>query len=154
MYFIGKHVHSLDSKGRVAIPHKFRDALGGANGGRVILTISPSSRFSYLDAYPADEWKNTIRKILDTPIPGPDPSATREAFLANYIHPAEELTLDAQGRILIPTQHRESAGLTKEIIFTGDTFRFRLWAPAEHARYSDATAKDKDKVQDIPGIWV
>jgi MraZ protein len=152
--FIGKHVHSLDSKGRVAVPHKFREALGGANGGRVILTISPSERFSYLDAYPADEWKDTIRKILDTPIPGPDPSATREAFLANYIHPAEELTLDAQGRILVPPEHREAAGLSKEVVFSGDTVRFRLWSPEQWQRYRAATSKDKGKVQQIPGIWL
>lgn len=152
--FIGKHVHSLDSKGRVAVPHKFREALGGANGGRLILTISPSERFSYLDAYPADEWKATIRKILDTPIPGPDPSATREAFLANYIHPAEELTLDAQGRILVPVEHREAAGLSKEVVFSGDTVRFRLWSPEHWRRYGEATAKDKGKVQQIPGIWL
>jgi len=151
--FIGKHVHSLDSKGRVAVPHKFRDALGGPNGGRLIITISPSPRFSYLDAYPADEWKAMIRKILDTPIPGPDPAATREAFLANYIHPAEEVSLDAQGRILVPPEHRQAAGLEKEVVFTGDTVRFRVWSPSEWQRYRDATAKDKDKVQEIPGIW-
>jgi MraZ protein len=152
--FIGKHVHSLDNKGRVAVPHKFRELLGGKNDGRLIVTISPSSRFSYLDAYPADEWKTMIRKILDTPIPGPDPSATREAFLANYIHRAEELTLDGHGRILIPPPHRDAAGLEKEVVFTGDAVRFRIWSPAQWERYRDATAKDKDKVQEIPGIWL
>ena len=63
--FIGRHFHSLDGKGRVAIPHKFRGELGGTNAGRVIVTVSPSERFAYLDAYPAAHWEKTIEQILD-----------------------------------------------------------------------------------------
>jgi len=152
--FIGRHFHSLDGKGRVAIPHKFRGELGGANAGRVIVTISPSDRFAYLDLYPAGEWEATIHKILATPITGSDPASVREALLANYIHPAQEQTLDSQGRILITPEQRQAAGLEKDVVFTGDMQRFRIWSRPEWQRYDEIAAKDKAKVLTIPGLWL
>ena len=152
--FIGRHFYSLDGKGRVAIPHKFRGELGGANAGRVIVTVSPSDRFNYLDVYPAAEWEATIQKILSTPIPGSDPSAVREALLANYIHPAQEQSLDSQGRILIAPEQRQAARLEKDVVFTGDMQRFRIWSRSEWQRYDETAAKDKAKVLTIPGLWL
>ena len=152
--FIGRHFHSLDGKGRVAIPHKFRGELGGTNAGRVIVTVSPSERFAYLDAYPAAHWEKTIEQILATPITGDDAAAVREALLANYIHPAQEQTLDSQGRILIPPEQRQAAHLEKDLVFTGDMQRFRIWSRAEWQRYDAIAAKDKAKVLKIPGLWL
>jgi MraZ protein len=152
--FIGRHFHSLDGKGRVAIPHEFREDLGGANAGRVIVTVSPSDRFAYLDVYPARHWEETIDQILHAPIAGDDASATREALLANYIHPARAQTLDAQGRILIAPEQRQAARLEKEVVFTGDMRRFRIWSRPEWQRYDATAAKDKSKVLKIPGLWL
>lgn len=152
--FIGRHFHSLDTKGRVAIPHKFRGELGGVGGGRVIVTVSPSDRFTYLDVYPAEEWEATIRKILAAPITGEDAAEIREALLANYIHPAQEQTLDSQGRILVTPEQRQAARLEKEVVFTGDMQRFRIWSLEEWRRYDAAAVKDKAKVLRIPGVWL
>jgi MraZ protein len=152
--FIGRHFHSLDGKGRVAIPHKFRGELGGANAGRLIVTVSPSEQYSYLDAYPAHQWEDTIERILATPITGEDAASVREALLANYIHPAQEQSLDSQGRILISPDQRQAARLEKDVVFTGDMQRFRIWSRSEWERYDAIAAKDKAKVLKIPGLWV
>jgi len=152
--FIGRHFHSLDSKGRVAIPHKFRGELSGAGGGRVIVTVSPSERFNYLDVYPAAEWESTIHKILATPISGADAAEIREALLANYIHPAQEQALDTQGRILVTPDQRQAARLEKDVVFTGDMQRFRIWSLDEWRRYDQTATKDKSKVLQIPGLWL
>ena len=116
--------------------------------------MSPSERFTYLDVYPASEWEATIQKILATSITGADPASVREALLANYIHPAQEQSLDSQGRILIAPDQRQAAQLEKDVVFTGDMQRFRIWSRPEWQRYDETAAKDKAKVLTIPGLWL
>jgi MraZ protein len=152
--FVGRHFHNLDAKGRVAVPHKFRSHLGGSNEGRVVITISTNSDFASLDVYPAERWEAKVEEILKTEFPGDDPTAIRESILANYIHPAQEQTLDSQGRLLIPAEHREAAGLTKEIAFTGDMQKFRLWSVDEWRRYDEHTRGDKGKIKSLGNIWL
>ncbi|MFQ5352192.1 MAG: division/cell wall cluster transcriptional repressor MraZ [Candidatus Binatia bacterium] len=152
--FLGRYFHSLDAKGRVAIPHKFRSQLGGANDGKVIITLSLSERFSYLDVYPLRQWETTLEEILATEIAGEDPAAVRDALLGNYIHPAQEQDLDSQGRILVAAEHREAAGLVKEVVFTGDLRRFRLWSLDEWKRYDDDAANNKGKIKGLTKVWI
>ena len=152
--FLGRYFHTIDEKGRVAIPHKFRTHLGGPNEGRVVITISPKENLSYLDVYPADRWETTVMKILETEIEGEDPSEVQEALLANYIHPAQEAGLDKQGRILIPQEHREAAGLVKDVVYTGDIKKFRLWSVDEWTRYKNESEKQKQKIKGLKGVWI
>jgi MraZ protein len=120
----------------------------------VIVTGSPSDLFSYLDVYPAEQWETTIDQILATPVTGEDAGSVREALLANYIHPARAQTLDAQGRILVAPEQRQAAKLEKDVVFTGDMRRFRIWSRPEWQRYDATAAKDKSKVLKIPGLWL
>jgi len=148
--FLGRYFHSLDEKGRVAIPHKFRTILGGANENRVILTLSPSAKFSYLDVYPSAEWDAILDRILVMDIGGDDAAEIREGLLANYVHPAQEVELDKQGRILIPQEHREFAAIEKEVVYTGDGRKFRLWAKPEWERYEKEMRGVRAKLPPIP----
>jgi len=91
---------------------------------------------------------------LKAEIPGDDPESVRESILANYIHPAQEQTLDSQGRLLIPQEHREAAGLGKEIAFTGDMQKFRLWSIDEWRRYDENSRGDKDKIKSLGNLWL
>ncbi len=152
--FLGRYFHSLDAKGRVAIPHKFRSELGGSNSGKVVITLSLSERFSYLDVYPSEQWETTLEEILATEISGEDPAAVRDALLGNYIHPAQEQDLDSQGRILVAPEHREAAGLVKEVVFTGDLRRFRLWSLQEWERYDADVATNKGKIKGLTKVWI
>ena len=83
-------------------------------------------------------------------IPGDNPDEVREGLLANYVHPAQEVELDRQGRILIPHEHREFAKIEKEVVYTGDARKFRLWSKAEWARYEEAMRKLRPHLPAIP----
>ena len=152
--FLGRYFHTIDEKGRVAIPHKFRTHLGGANEGRVVITLSPKQDLRYLDIYPADRWETTVMQILDSQIDGDDAVEVQEALLANYIHPAQEAALDKQGRILIPQEHRAAAGLAKDVVYTGDIKKFRLWALEDWERYRDDAEQQKPKIKGLKGVWI
>ena len=152
--FLGRYFHTIDEKGRVAIPHKFRTHLGGSNEGRVVITLSPKEDLRYLDIYPADRWEQTVTQILDTQIEGEDAIEVQEALLANYIHPAQEAVLDKQGRILIPQEHRSAAGLAKDVVYTGDIKKFRLGAMDDWSRYRDASEQNKKKIKGLKGVWI
>ena len=152
--FLGRYFHTIDEKGRVAIPHKFRTHLGGSNEGRVVITLSPKEDLRYLDIYPADRWEQTVTQILDTQIEGEDAIEVQEALLANYIHPAQEAVLDKQGRILIPQEHRSAAGLAKDVVYTGDIKKFRLWAMDDWSRYRDVSEQNKMKTKGLKGVWI
>ena len=152
--FLGRYFHTIDEKGRVAIPHKFRTYLGGANEGRVVITLSPKEHLRYLDIYPADRWETTVTQILESQIEGEDAGEVQEALLANYIHPAQEGVLDKQGRILIPQEHRQAAGLAKDVVYTGDIRKFRLWSVDSWQRYKDKAEQNKQKIKGLKGVWI
>ena len=148
--FLGRYFHSLDEKGRVAIPHKFRTILGGANENHVILTLSPNAKYSYLDVYPSAEWDAILDRILVMDIAGDDAAEIREGLLANYVHPAQDVELDKQGRILVPHEHREFAAIEKEVVYTGDGRKFRLWSKPEWERYEREMRELRGKLPPIP----
>lgn len=75
--FHGKFAHSLDEKGRVAIPHKFRTILGGENENRVIVTRSSNAKFVCLDIYPYAEWDAITDRIERMDIAGDDAALIR-----------------------------------------------------------------------------
>ncbi|TFH21935.1 MAG: hypothetical protein E4H03_09505, partial [Myxococcales bacterium] len=116
--------------------------------------LSPKENLRYLDIYPSNRWETTVMQILDSQIDGDDASAVQEALLANYIHPAQEALLDKQGRILIPQEHRSAAGLTKDVVYTGDIKKFRLWALDDWTRYREEAEQQKQKIKGLKGVWI
>lgn len=154
--FSGRYFHSIDAKGRVAVPRNFRDALGGGNESRVIVTLSPDLNSSYLDIYPADKWEPIVHEFMESfdrldPIEGAE---AREAFLHHYVHSAQEQQLDAQGRVLVPQEHRTAAVLQKEVVFTGDVKKFRLWAREEWERANGRAQANKGKIRAGTTKWL
>jgi len=154
--FIGRYFHSIDEKGRVAIPHVFRTLLGGENENRVVITQAATDTYTYLDLYPAAQWDSRVKRILDMELDGDDAADVREAWLANVVHPAQTVEPDKQGRVLVPQEHREFARLDKEVVWTGDGQRFRLWARAEYERYNrDKTTPDeRNRIKRLKGVWL
>jgi len=100
--FRGTFFHILDEKGRVAIPRKFREPLGSHSETRVVVTRSVGSDPRTLDVYPMAEWQILEERIRAMP---QFQERTRR-FKRLYLHPAQDLVLDAQGRILIPQDLR------------------------------------------------
>ena len=115
--FMGEYNHTIDAKGRLIIPAKFREALGE----EFILTRGLDG---CLSIYPMDEWKSFEEKLKALPLT--DKNA--RAFLRFFVAGATSCELDRQGRILIPSTLREFAGLEKEVVLTGNLTRIEVWS--------------------------
>ena len=120
--FRGLSTVSLDAKGRMAIPSRYRDRLSQAGNNELVVTISPLDRCLLL--YPLFEWELIEVKLQE--LPEFDTLTTRRTkqMLRGY---AADLEVDAQGRVLLPQKHREFANLHKQVAVLGQGNKFELW---------------------------
>lgn len=118
--FRGRYFHTIDSKGRLSIPAKFRDALSNGSSGGLVVAHGEHC----LEAYPGEEWERLEAKIRDLP------QLNREArnFARLYLSSGVDVSVDSQGRILIPPSSREHAGLVKDVVLVGLIRRFEIWS--------------------------
>lgn len=130
--FMGEYNHSIDSKGRIIIPSKFRDELGD----KFVITLGLDG---CLFVYPLDEWKNFSEGLAKLP-------GTKEARQLQrlFFAMAAECEPDKQGRILIPAKLRESAGLDKDIVFVGVLNKIEIWSKERWDSNNDY--KDMDEI--------
>lgn len=112
---------SLDAKGRLAVPTRYREPLVAQCEGQVIVTVAPED--PCLVIYPMPVWLE-IERQLDA-LPGTNRRATRIKRL--LIGHATELALDASGRLLVPPELRAYAVLDKEAVLVGQGKKFELW---------------------------
>lgn len=118
--FRGRFVHTLDSKGRVSIPTKFREILRAKYDGHLIITNWDRC----LLTYPSEEWKKIEKRLSILPGFGGDERSCQRFFMSG----ATECTIDPQGRVLIPPSLREYAELDKEVVFVGMITGFEVWS--------------------------
>ena len=129
---IGEYSHTIDSKGRMIVPAKFRTELGE----RFIVTKGFDG---CLYGYSLEEWKNIEEKIKTLPlITGKDARNFTRFFFSSAI----ECELDAQGRILIAQKLREHAGLIKDVIVIGVSTRIEIWSKENWEAYNDNQDSD------------
>jgi MraZ protein len=121
--FRGSFEHTLDNKGRLSIPSKFRDVLVGKGDGRIIITNYVIEKQRCLDVYPMDAWLRFEEEIRKKP--NFDPRVVR--FQNYYLGSACECTLDTHGRILIPPALRKYAELKRDVILVSALEKFRVW---------------------------
>ncbi|RRR75386.1 MAG: division/cell wall cluster transcriptional repressor MraZ [Candidatus Viridilinea halotolerans] len=114
---LGEFEHSIDDKGRVAIPARFREQLG--EGFILTKGFEPC-----LQAFPKPLWAELAAKIDRLPLGNPQARNMRRLLFA----PAAEVEIDRQGRILVPQALREYADLTEEVLITGMHTYFELWS--------------------------
>ena len=123
---IGEYSHTIDAKGRMIVPAKFRTELGE----RFIVTKGFDG---CLYGYSLDEWKSIEEKIKTLPlITGKDARNFTRFFFSSAI----ECELDSQGRILITQNLREHAELLKEVVVIGVSTRIEIWSKEEYDKYS------------------
>jgi MraZ protein len=122
--FRGEYPVTLDPKGRLAMPTRYRERLREQAGGMLIATVHRSDRCLLI--YPMPEWLETEKRLME--LPSLDPANRR--FQALMVGRAADLEMDAQGRILIPATLREYAYLTREAVLVGQANRFELWDEA------------------------
>jgi len=136
--FRGSSYHTIDAKGRIIIPTRFRDAIKTGNRKGVMVSTFDGG----LVAYPYDEWENVESKILSLA----QTSDTMRRFRRVFIGGAFDCSCDKQDRILIPPSLREYADLKKEIVLAGVLKIFEIWSrerwDAEHANLIEDMKKE------------
>ena len=123
--FMGEYFHTIDGKGRLIIPAKFREALGE----QFIVTKGLDH---CLFVYPVTEWNVLEQKLRALPFTQPDV----RAFVRFFFSGATECELDKQGRILLPANLRDYAQLEKDLVLVGVSSRVEIWSQALCTDYS------------------
>lgn len=123
---LGEHKHSIDGKGRVIVPAKFRDDLGET-------FVVTKGLDKCLFAYPKSEWAILEAKLKQLPLTNRD----ARKFVRFFFAGAVECEMDSQGRILLPTHLREFASLKKDIISIGAATRMEIWDLEAWKGYND-----------------
>lgn len=118
--FRGANKVTLDAKGRMAIPTRYRERIADLCEGRLVVTVD---RDYCLLVYPLPEWEDIEHKLVR--LPTLNRQARRlQRLMIGY---ASEVELDGHGRILLPKELREFGGLTRQAILIGQGNRFELW---------------------------
>lgn len=132
--FRGVNALNLDSKGRLAVPTRYRDGLLQTASGHLIVTVNPVEHDHCLLLYPLPEWEEIERKLVKLPTL----NATTRRLQRLLIGHATELELDGNGRILLPPPLREFAGLDKAVVMIGQGNKFEIW---DEARWNTRRAE-------------
>ncbi|MCK5122755.1 MAG: division/cell wall cluster transcriptional repressor MraZ [Candidatus Pacebacteria bacterium] len=138
--FIGEYNHNLDSKGRLAVPVKFRDDL---KKGVVITKGLDGCLFLYT----MSEWKILAEKLSKLPI---SQSNTR-AFARLMLAGAMDVQVDKQGRVVLPDYLRKYASLKKKIIIGGLYNRLEIWDENNWEKYKNKTEKESGDIAEKLG---
>lgn len=133
--FYGEYQHTLDVKGRVIIPSKFRNELGEA-------FIVTKGFDNCLFAYSQTEWGIFEQKLRQLP------SSDKEIrqFVRFFFSGASEVELDSQGRSLIPQGLREHAGLEKDVVIIGVSNHLEIWDKGKWEAYNGDVDIDSEQV--------
>jgi MraZ protein len=134
--FLGEYVHSVDSKGRVAVPARFRSKIERG----AVLTRGVDS---CLYVYPMEVWEQKARE-LDAAITNP---RQRRLVERRFFGMAFEVELDGQGRIVVPARFRQYAGLNGEATIVGARDRFEIWSTEQWTAYTEEMA-----AEDLTGL--
>jgi MraZ protein len=122
--FMGEFNHSIDIKGRLIIPSKFREELGSA-------FVVTRGLDQCLFVYPMNEWHRIEEKLKSLPFTKKD----ARAFTRFFFSGASECALDKQGRVSISNGLREYAKLMKDCVVIGVSTRLEIWDQETWSRY-------------------
>lgn len=114
--FMGTYDHSIDAKGRVIVPAKFREALGDS----FVVTFGLDG---CLFVYPEEEWEDFVKQLKE--LPGSKEARKLQRYFMAGAAPCD---VDRQGRVLIPSNLRDKAGLDKDIVFVGVMSKIEIWS--------------------------
>jgi MraZ protein len=114
--FVGTHRHSIDDKGRVILPVKFRSRLETG-------AYMAKGRDGCVSVYPADEWERVASKVREMSTEGEMQRRAARAFFAG----AAEFAPDRQGRVQVPANLRDFANLSSDVVVVGVHSRVEIW---------------------------
>ncbi|MBU6500744.1 MAG: division/cell wall cluster transcriptional repressor MraZ [Patescibacteria group bacterium] len=137
---LGEYQHNLDSKGRLAIPAKFKDKLAG---GAIITRGIDNCLF----VFATKEWDILAQKLVALPLA----QANSRAFVRLMLAGAMDVILDNQGRILIPDYLRTYADLKKQVVVAGLYNRVEVWDSSRWAEYKKKTEGASEEIAEKLG---
>lgn len=138
--FIGEYQHTIDEKGRLAIPVKFRKDL---SKGAVITRGLDNCLFLYT----IEEWKNLADKLSKLPIG----QANTRAFSRLMLAGAMDVEPDKQGRIIIPDYLRKFGSISKKVILAGLYNRIEIWDEEEWEKFKAGAEKGSTEIAERLG---
>lgn len=140
--FMGEYQHNIDIKGRLIMPAKFRDSLGGS----FVITRGLDK---CLFAYSKNEWDKLEHKLQNLPLTKKD----ARSFTRFFFSGASECELDRQGRINIPSNLLQYADLEKETVIIGVSNRIEIWSKPEwEATFKEAEESFTDIAENMIGF--
>jgi MraZ protein len=125
-HFLGTHRHTLDAKGRLSIPAKFRKATG-----EVFVVTRGLDDCLFL--YPMEAWTKFVEDLMSLRSTSENP----RFFMREVAARASEVSVDSHGRIMIPPELRELAGLNRDVLVIGAFERIEIWDPERHEKYRE-----------------
>ena len=141
--FRGANQVTLDSKGRMVMPTRYRDRLVERSNGRLVVTID---RDQCLLLYPLPDWDEIERKLMRLPTLNPQARRMQRLMVGH----ATDLELDGHGRVLLPAELRAFAGLTRAAVLLGQGNRFELWDETRWTQQRDEWLKDEELPSELP----
>lgn len=140
--FLGEYQHSIDEKGRIIMPARFREQLGAT----FIITRGLDG---CLFVYGAAEWEKLSEEVQSLPLAKKD----ARAFSRMLFSGAAEVECDKQGRVMIPPNLREYAGLERDVVSIGVSGRIEIWAANAWGQVNaEAAAKFEELAEKLEGI--
>jgi len=138
--FIGEYKHTIDEKGRLAVPVKFRAQL---SGGAVVTRGLDNCLFLYTE----EEWKNLAERLAKLPIG----KANSRAFARLMLAGAMDVSLDKQGRVILPDYLRKYAAVGKNVVVAGLYNRLEIWDEAKWEEYKSGTESSSGDIAEQLG---
>lgn len=132
---LGEYRHNVDIKGRVSVPAKFRDDLGQS-------FVVTKGLDSCLFIYSKKEWETFENKLKLLPLTNQD----ARSFIRFFFAGATECELDSQGRINIPQNLRDYAGIKKNVVIVGVATRAEIWDSENWDKYTASDSLDVSKI--------
>lgn len=133
--FMGEYQHTIDAKGRLIMPAKFREDLGE----KFVITKGLDG---CLFIYSQEEWNVLEEKLRNLPFTRADARAFSRFFFSG----ATECELDKQGRILLPNNLRSYANLIKDVLIIGVSSRVEIWSKETWEEYNSQTEQSYEEL--------
>lgn len=148
--FSGRYEYTIDDKGRLSIPSRFRDILASHNEPAkrgTDLKLILTNLEGCVTAYPEKEWEGLLGRLEKSPVP-------KEAknFLRFFFASASECPIDKLGRILIPQSLRNYGAIKKNVVVIGMNKKIEIWAESAWAEVVKQATSDMDKIADIASV--
>jgi MraZ protein len=142
--FRGVNTLTLDVKGRLAIPKRYRDSLEQCCASQLVITIDKDR---CLLIYPLPYWQEIEHKLNQLP----SFNKAARSLQRLYIGHASDVEMDIQGRVLLPPELRRFANLQKQAVLIGQGNKFELWDEEAWNRQRDTWLEESDlENQDLP----